>query len=893
LYTAHWGQGDKGLDGWQVTGPVQAAQADATRGSLLTYGPGGAVSPRVTVGGNHRLRFRFAFRKAAGGPLYCVVHQYRGDQELPGFNQIWQQNPTIADLSPMELGFTTAPETEAITLALSGPATTLAGLSIVDLGVSPEIKPDGKELLPDGGWESYVPRSTVGAESSYFQGPGWMGWGADASKTITSAPSRVHSGKQALMVTTGGGSAATAGFRWLPGFPVTPDAWYDFSAWVKGAGLASLWLLTGGDYGDSFATSGGEFLVSPDEWRQIHYLVRADNPAHKYLNPGVFVKGRVFFDDLSFKQVSSAEAAAIRATMAQYPPPPGRVTQTAPAGETRSADPVTLENPFVKAVLSPVGGGRVIELTDKQSGATWKGNLLALTFPDQPVPIDWSAPFRTEVAAEGTQVTFSHTVTGGPAAPFLDGVKIEQIFTLGKSDRAVHVTWRLTNTAAGPRLPNPAVSTVCAADAGVRRLATYGENGLLTADTAPASTRNLAAGWMAASTEKSSLVCVFDVTAAQDGALDPRSRSLAWNYLRLTLPPGGSWETSAWLAAVSLGEVEYADRQSAVQAALGKAGDRYTLTLADAPVTGADSPRVRAQVVDYGGVKLAEGTAAQPVVFPEPSGRFITDLILQPGKLPYTVELFNDPRGNTPGIQGASEMQYRPTVPARVLRLPDLGDLSGQIAAGNRVLWAKGIWFQDYPLDAPLKQAGLTVESLDVAAGFPEEAEELAAFRAIVLCNVGATHLTAPARAALSQYVRGGGRLLVLGGSLSLGNALSTGTDLEDLLPVKLGGPFETYALAGEAQLLHPVRGSGLGALPWTDNPRVYWRHRVTLREGATPLALAGAEPVLVEGVFGRGKVILYCGTVEGDPQPGEVAVWAWKGWPGLWELTIARLLGK
>jgi uncharacterized membrane protein len=437
------------------------------------------------------------------------------------------------------------------------------------------------------------------------------------------------------------------------------------------------------------------------------------------------------------------------------------------------------------------------------------------------------------------------------------------------------------------------VSSVYAADSGVRRLATYGEQGLLTTETAPASTRNLAAGWMAASAERSSLVCVFDVTAAQDGYLDPHARSLTWNYLRLTLPPGGAWETTAVLAAAPLPEVEYADRDLAVQAALDKTGDNYRLIVTSAPLAAGVPAHLSARVVDYGGNQLAAVSPPAPATFPEPGARFITDLDLVSPLGKHTVELFNDPRGNRPdpGIQGASEVQYRPTLPARVLRLPDIGDLRGQIGQSNAVLWAQGIWFQYYPLAPPLQQAGLRVESLDGAAGFPEEVEELAAYRLVILNNLGAAQLTSAARAALSQYVRAGGRLLVLGGSLSLGNALTTGTDLEDLLPATLSGPFDTVRLTGAEQLLHPVKGSGLGPLPWTDQPRLYWRHRITPRPEATVVALAGKAPVLLEWPCGRGRVMLYAGTVEGEAGAGETAVWAWPGWSGLWEMLVTRLL--
>ncbi len=890
LYQANWGQGDQGLDGWTVTKVVRAG-LDAQGVPTLVSGPGTATSPRLPVAGDHRIHFRFRFSRAAGAPLYASVRQFQQGTQLPGSFQLWVQQPAIADLTPTELGFTSRPDADAFDLIFSGVEATFTGLQVVDLGPRPEIKPDGKELIPNGGWEESAPRTAIGSESSYFQGPGWMGWLADASKTVTSVPDRVHSGKQALMVLTGSGAAASAGFRYLPAIPVVPDALYDFSAWVKGEGTISLYYLVGGEWGDSYATSNGEVMVSPEEWRQIHYVFAADHPTHKAITMGAFVKGRVFIDDLSLKQITSTQAEEFRQVMADYPPAPPAVAQTVPEGETRPAEPVTLENTHLRAELSPVGGGRVVELTDKLTDTTWQGNLLALNFPDQPVAISWNVPFQTEVSPEGQQVTFSHTVTGGAAAPFLDGIRIEQVFRLGPEDRALSVTWRLANIAAGPRLPNPAVSTVCAAEAGVRRLATYGDKGLLSTETDATSTRNLAAGWMAASTEKSSLVCVFDVTAAQDGYLNPQARSLVWNYLRLTLPPGGAWETQAWLASVPLPEVEYADRNVAVQAALSKQGDRYALAVGAAALGTPPTQLARAQVVDYGGGELAEATTAKPALFPEPDARFITKLILQSGQIPYTVELFNDPRGSTPGIQGASEVQYRPTVPARVLRLPDLGDLRGQIAQSHTVLWAKGIWFQYYPLEAPLQKAGLSVESLDGGPGFPEEAEELAAYRMVVLNNLGAAQLTAAARAALSQYVRAGGRLLVLGGSLGLGNALTKGTDLEGMLPVELSGPFDTVPLTGDAQLFHPVRGSGLGPLPWPHQPRLYWRHQITPRPEATAIALAGTEPVLLEWPFGRGKVLLYAGTIEGEAKRGEVAVWDWAGWPGLWEMMVEKLL--
>ncbi len=99
---------------------------------------------------------------------------------------------------------------------------------------------------------------------------------------------------------------------------------------------------------------------------------------------------------------------------------PARVVQVVPEGEQRSREPVILENEQVQVKLSPVGGGRVVEYVDKKNGGTtWKDvSLLALSFPDKPVPVEWDIPFRTIVSNESRSVTFIHTATGGEAAPW-------------------------------------------------------------------------------------------------------------------------------------------------------------------------------------------------------------------------------------------------------------------------------------------------------------------------------------------------------------------------------------------------------------------------------------------------------------------------------------------
>ncbi|MBU4212870.1 MAG: hypothetical protein KKD33_09835, partial [Verrucomicrobia bacterium] len=71
----------------------------------------------------------------------------------------------------------------------------------------------------------------------------------------------------------------------------------------------------------------------------------------------------------------------------------------------------------------------------------------------------------------------------------------------------------------------------------------------------------------------------------------------------------------------------------------------------------------------------------------------------------------------------------------------------------------------------------------------------------------------------------------------------------------------------------------------------IYWTHRVTVLPGAEVLAYAGKDPALVAWQYGRGKVIVYVGTVEGEPAPGDLPAWEWRGWTPLWDKVLDLLL--
>lgn len=122
----------------------------------------------------------------------------------------------------------------------------------------------------------------------------------------------------------------------------------------------------------------------------------------------------------------------------------------------------------------------------------------------------------------------------------------------------------------------------------------------------------------------------------------------------------------------------------------------------------------------------------------------------------------------------------------------------------------------------------------------------------------------------LSQYVRGGGALLVIGGPQSLAAGGYTGTGLADLLPVQFQGSPEDggWTEAGSQPVLTPVGAahpaSLLGKDP-SDNAEIWASHRLTgrntglqARTGSHVLVTdGGGNPLLVVGDAGEGRSAL------------------------------------
>jgi len=203
-------------------------------------------------------------------------------------------------------------------------------------------------------------------------------------------------------------------------------------------------------------------------------------------------------------------------------------------------------------------------------------------------------------------------------------------------------------------------------------------------------------------------------------------------------------------------------------------------------------------------------------------------------------------------------------------------------------------------LDEALGRAG----GADVSSGFlkvnapwadpigkvtdnPWTYEDLLGTDVVVFNNLGAIHIDQQTQIRLRDFVEQGGGLLVLGGYWTLGRGGFRESVLEEVLPVNLsvGGdreeiiPLEGGVSALEATAQAPEAARGLA---WQVRPSVHYVHRVEAKPDAEVWARAGQRPMLIAGKFGKGRVIVWAGTIHGRFAEGETPFWQWHDWPKL-----------
>ena len=177
----------------------------------------------------------------------------------------------------------------------------------------------------------------------------------------------------------------------------------------------------------------------------------------------------------------------------------------------------------------------------------------------------------------------------------------------------------------------------------------------------------------------------------------------------------------------------------------------------------------------------------------------------------------------------------------------------------------------------------------------PDNANAISKYDAMLFSEVVMGDLEPKKRQLVAEFVKAGGRLVLLGGVHGYGKShVHVSPLLADLLPVATTGLWDLRQAPPGGWVVKST-SDRFKHLNWDAVPRVYYHHHVTLKDGAE-VWLKGAAtvdgkaveiPLLVARPFGKGWVVAFLGTPLGDPQSGQTPIWNWDDWGKLLTLAV------
>ena len=213
------------------------------------------------------------------------------------------------------------------------------------------------------------------------------------------------------------------------------------------------------------------------------------------------------------------------------------------------------------------------------------------------------------------------------------------------------------------------------------------------------------------------------------------------------------------------------------------------------------------------------------------------------------------------------------------------------------------------PLRDALEAGGFEVTYLPnhvAATDFPDTAEALADYAAVILSDIGANTLLLhpetfarsvprPDRtAAVREYVEAGGGLVMVGGYLTFagieGKARWSGTPVEEALPVTIATADDRVeSPAGVSPLVRQLDHPVVAGLPpkW---PNLLGYNRVRPKAGADVVVAVGDDPLIATGAFGLGRGAVF--TSDCGPHWCPPPFVEWDGYGPMWQQLVAWVTG-
>ncbi len=207
-----------------------------------------------------------------------------------------------------------------------------------------------------------------------------------------------------------------------------------------------------------------------------------------------------------------------------------------------------------------------------------------------------------------------------------------------------------------------------------------------------------------------------------------------------------------------------------------------------------------------------------------------------------------------------------------------------------KALLIEGLWSDFFRLEPALHVAGIGYREAYVSRSpfmpgytrlfnMPSE-EEMRQFSVIVIANLDAPSVNPERLKQIREFVSQGGGLVVLGGYWAYSRGAYGGTPLEEMLPVTF--PTENRIPPNRAGLALRAAPQATWKLPadFTAKPMAFYIQSLVPKAEGTVQLVAGDKPAIVSGTFGKGRVVAFALTANGDGAEGILPFWDWAQWP-------------
>jgi hypothetical protein len=207
-----------------------------------------------------------------------------------------------------------------------------------------------------------------------------------------------------------------------------------------------------------------------------------------------------------------------------------------------------------------------------------------------------------------------------------------------------------------------------------------------------------------------------------------------------------------------------------------------------------------------------------------------------------------------------------------------------------KALLIEGLWSDFFRLEPALHHAGIEYQQAYVSrspfiAGYTQvlhmpAPEEMRRFSVIVIANLDAPAVNPERVKMIREFVSQGGGLVVLGGYWAYSRGAYDGTPLAEMLPVTF--PPENRIPSNPGGLVLHAAPHATWQLPsdFAAQPAAFYVQTLAPKAGSDVQLLAGDKPAVVSGTFGKGRVVAFALTANGDAPAGVVPFWDWPQWP-------------